>query len=167
MGVSMPKPIDADKSLARAAAKTSPDANKKASPDANRKASSGASRKASSGANKKASSDASRKASSGANQPPQGQRSAIDLPHYPGAQPLPVEKAPRNIEIIELISQDSWPSALSFYERSMSEQGWQIFEVNRLADRGALSFRRQEQTVTVLAAQEADATHIRIYIQKK
>ena len=95
-------------------------------------------------------------------------KAAIVLPNYPNATPLPVEKGPKNIDIMELASPDDWQAVLTFYQQQLSAQGWQQFASHQLEDRGTLSFRRpQGETLTVLAADEAGDTHIRIYIQKK
>ena len=57
--------------------------------------------------------------------------------------------------------------SLKFYEKELSAQ-WTLFADHYLDDRGTLSFRRADtETITVLAAQEDEATHIRIYIQNK
>lgn len=67
-----------------------------------------------------------------------------------------------------MASDDAWNDVLAYYEKLLPEQGWQLFNADRFQDRGTLSFRRTErETLTVLAAREPDATHIRIYIQIK
>jgi hypothetical protein len=87
---------------------------------------------------------------------------------YPGARALPGEKGPRGVDITEWATADEWRAVLKFYEKELTAQGWLLFADNYLADRGTLSFRRADtETITVLAAQEDEATHIRIYIQQK
>ncbi len=86
---------------------------------------------------------------------------------YPQAKPLPISRGPKNIDIIELVSDDAWTRVLNFYNDLLLTQGWELFATHQLTDRGTLSFRHyQYGTITVLAANENDTTHIRIYIQK-
>ncbi len=90
----------------------------------------------------------------------------LNIPGYPNSRPIPTEKAPKGIQILEMVSNDSWQEVLSFYQETFSQRGWQLFASNQLADRGSVSFHPKEQeTVTVLAACENSLTHIRIYIQ--
>lgn len=90
----------------------------------------------------------------------------LDIPAYPNSRPIPTEKAPKGIQILEMISNDSWKDVLAFYKEKFSERGWQVFASNELAERGSLSFHpTKDETVTVLAANEDSLTHIRIYIQ--
>jgi hypothetical protein len=89
-----------------------------------------------------------------------------DIPTYPNARSLEVEKAPKGIQMIELVSEDSWEKVLSFYQEKFAEKGWGIFASNYLKDRGTISTHPTEkETITVLAANENSLTHIRIYIQ--
>lgn len=90
----------------------------------------------------------------------------LNIPAYPSSRPVPTEKPPKGIQILEMLSDDSWKDVLSFYKEKFSERGWEPFASNELSDRGSLSFHpTKEQTVTVLAAYENATTHIRIYIQ--
>ena len=93
-------------------------------------------------------------------------RSEAGIALYPSARPLPVEQPTKEVDIVELVSDDEWTVVLAYYEKLLPEQGWEEFASHRLEDRGTLSFRHPQQgTLTVLAAREADATHIRIYLK--
>lgn len=90
----------------------------------------------------------------------------LNIPTYPGSRLVPTGKSPKGVQILEMLSDDSWKDILSFYKEKFSEKGWQPFASNELSDRGSLSFHpTTEQTVTVLAAYENSTTHIRIYVQ--
>jgi len=90
----------------------------------------------------------------------------LNIPGYPNSRPIPTEKAPKGIQILEMVSNDTWQDVLSFYQETFSKRGWELFASNQLADRGSISFHpTEQQTVTILAANENSLTHIRIYIQ--
>ena len=85
---------------------------------------------------------------------------------YPSARLSSAETRTKDIRMAESTSEDEWAAVLSFYERTLPQRGWEIFESHRFADRGTLSFRHETLgTVTILAASEAGSTHIRVYLK--
>ncbi|MEW6730485.1 MAG: hypothetical protein AB1489_04005 [Acidobacteriota bacterium] len=96
-----------------------------------------------------------------------GEQPDISWLYYPGGEILPVQPGPKSVTIIELTSVNPWRMVLDYYRKLLSGQGWELFEDHIFDDRGTVSFRHSSQgMVTVLAAQDADATHIRIYTKK-
>lgn len=71
---------------------------------------------------------------------------------YPGSKRVKVDVVSQ-VEVLEALSEESWERVLNYYSRSM--QGWENFASHMLEDRGSLSFRRDQETFTVLASEKA------------
>jgi hypothetical protein len=98
---------------------------------------------------------------------PEAKEPKASLPLYPSARLLSSHKPTKDVETIELLSEDKAELVLSYYETLLSEQGWEQFASHRLEDRATLSFSHPEHgTITVLAASEDNGTHIRLYLKR-
>src|SRR5215470_13442850 len=94
---------------------------------------------------------------------PEAKEPKASLPLYPSARLISSHKPTKDVETIELVSEDEPESILSYYENLLREQGWEQFASHRLEDRATLSFRHSVHgTITVLAASEDNGTHIRL-----
>ena len=98
---------------------------------------------------------------------PEAEEPKASLPLYPSARLLSSHKPTKDVETIELLTEDDRESVLTYYESLLRGQGWEQFASHRLEDRATLSFRHTEQgTITVLAADEDNGTHIRLYLKR-